>query len=242
MAVQPILKKGCCWRVGDGSSIKVTKDKWIFNHPTNLVIHPPLEEEWEWRVSEIIDWRFKEWDRELIEAKFHREDAEAILCLPLSRRHASDLLIWLHTKNGEYSVRSGYHVARELSRQESNKGESSRADYGGLVWRHLWKLHLPNKIKVFGWRACQNALPTRENLVRCKVVKDGCCQICGLETESVAHVLWQCGVVQDIWAGSIRKLQKSITGQPEFMQMVEDLTQKLNEEEQELFWVLCWTI
>ena len=103
-------------------------------------------------------------------------------------------------------------------------------------------MHLPNEIKVFGWRACQNALPTRENLVRCKVVKDGCCQICGLETESVAHVLWQCGVGQDIWAGSIRKLQKSITGQPEFMQMVEDLTQKLNEEEQELFWVLCWTI
>ena len=119
-------------------------------------------------MSEIIDWRFKEWDRELIEARFHREDAEAILRLPLSRRHASDLLIWLHTKNGEYSVRSGYHVAKELSRQGSNKGESLKADSGGLVWRHLWKLHLPNKIKVFGWRACQNALPTRENLVRCK--------------------------------------------------------------------------
>ena len=49
------------------------------------------------------------------------------------------------------------------------------------------------------------------------------------------HVLWQCGVAQDIWAGSIRKLQKSITEQPEFMQMVEGLTQKLTEKEQELF-------
>ena len=48
-------------------------------------------------------------------------------------------------------------------------------------------------------------------------------------------MLWQCGVAQDIWAGSIRKLQKSITEQPEFMQMVEGLTQKLTEKEQELF-------
>ena len=51
-----------------------------------MVIHPPLEEEWEWRESDIIDWRIKEWDRELIEAKFHRDDVEAIPCMPLSRR------------------------------------------------------------------------------------------------------------------------------------------------------------
>ena len=55
IAAQPILKKGCCWRVGDGSGIRVLKDKWIPNHPTNRVLHPPEEEEWEWRVSELID-------------------------------------------------------------------------------------------------------------------------------------------------------------------------------------------
>ena len=33
-----------------------------------------------------------------------------------------------------------------------------------------------------------------------------------MDSESVAHVLWQCEVAQDIWAGSIRRLQKGITG------------------------------
>lgn len=47
LAAQPILKQGCCWRVGNGSTIRVLKDKWILNHPTNRVLHPPLEEEWE---------------------------------------------------------------------------------------------------------------------------------------------------------------------------------------------------
>ena len=103
-------------------------------------------------------------------------------------------------------------------------------------------MKVPNKIKVFGWRACQNALPTRENLVRCRVVEDGWCEACKMESESVAHVLWQCGVAQDIWAGSIRKIQKTLTGHSDFNQLVATLTQRLTEEELELFWVQCWTI
>ena len=47
LAAQPILKKGSCWRVGDGSEIRVLKDKWIPNYPTNKVLYPPVEEEWE---------------------------------------------------------------------------------------------------------------------------------------------------------------------------------------------------
>ena len=31
--------------VGDGSEIRVLKDKWIPNYPTNKVLHPLVEEE-----------------------------------------------------------------------------------------------------------------------------------------------------------------------------------------------------
>ena len=98
--------------MGNGSSIRVTKDSWIPNHPTHKVLHPPHVEEWEWRVSELIDWRVKAWDRELIVEAFHKEDAEAILRIPLSHRLFSDAMIWLHTTSGEYAVRLGYHIAQ----------------------------------------------------------------------------------------------------------------------------------
>ena len=39
--------------------------------------------------------------QELITAAFHKEDADAILRIPLSSRVVSDVLFWLHTKNGE---------------------------------------------------------------------------------------------------------------------------------------------
>ena len=86
MVAQPILKKGCCWRVGDGSSIRVLAESWIPNHPTNTILIHPVEEEWEWRVADLMEPDLRSWNRELIMSKFHKVDAEAILRMPLSRR------------------------------------------------------------------------------------------------------------------------------------------------------------
>ena len=47
LVAQEILERGHCWRVGDGSAIRVTKDRWIPKHPTNKVIHTAPDEEWE---------------------------------------------------------------------------------------------------------------------------------------------------------------------------------------------------
>ena len=39
VAAFPILKLGCCWRVGNGPSIRVLGDKWILNYPTNAPLY-----------------------------------------------------------------------------------------------------------------------------------------------------------------------------------------------------------
>ena len=242
LAAQPILRKGGCWRVGNGSSIRVTRDSWIPNHPTHKVLHPPHVEEWEWRVSDLIDWWVKAWDRELIVDAFHRKDAEAILRIPLSHRLVSDAMIWLHTKSGEYMVRSRYHIAQLIQKQEKDVGESSKLEGGSQVWAKVWKMKVPNKIRVFAWRACQNILPTCENLFHRKVALDAYCERCNQAPESVLHVLWECGAAQDVWAGGPRRLQKVGTEHRDFMQLIEDLILRLSEEELELFWVHCWLI
>lgn len=56
LIAQHILKKRCCWRVGDGRSIRVMHDKWIPNYPMNRVLHSPIDAEEDWRVSELMDW------------------------------------------------------------------------------------------------------------------------------------------------------------------------------------------
>ena len=90
MAALPVLKQGCCWRVDDGSSIRVKQDKWIPNHPSNRVLYLAMVEDEDWRVNELIDPDLNWWNRELIISRFHREDTEAICKIPLSHRHVSD--------------------------------------------------------------------------------------------------------------------------------------------------------
>ncbi|XP_023873343.1 uncharacterized protein LOC111985934 [Quercus suber] len=159
------------------------------------------------------------WDREMVEAKFHRSDAEAILHIPLSHRYVPDMIYWLHTKDGEYSVKSGYHIARLISKQDADVGESSREVTGSLSWAKLWKLKIPNKIRVFGWRACLDILPTRVNLARRKILADDRYGVCLQAKEFGYHVLWECGLAQDIWVGCSRRLQKELPGFDDMVQL-----------------------
>nr|XP_023882199.1 uncharacterized protein LOC111994541 [Quercus suber] len=55
LAAQPLLKKGSCWRVGNGNSIRIMQDKWIPNHPTNQVLLPRTDVDSEERVNVLID-------------------------------------------------------------------------------------------------------------------------------------------------------------------------------------------
>ena len=74
------------------------------------------------------------------------------------------------------------------------------------MWAAIWKLRIPNKIKVFGWRASHDILPTRRNLKKKWILTDDVYPLCGLLQESTTHALWECTVAQDVWYGSVRAL------------------------------------
>lgn len=85
-------------------------------------------------------------------------------------------------------------------------------------------------------------MPTRENLVRRRIIKDGTYELCKQASESMLHVLQECEVAQDVWAKSYMRLQKSVSNQANILQLVEDLTDKVTVENLELFLVQCQII
>ena len=95
MVAQLILKKDCCWRVGDGSSIRALQDKWIPNYTMNRILHMPSKVDRELWVCDLTNWACHDWDRERIGSMFHREEAKAIYYIPLSKRHLSDSILWM---------------------------------------------------------------------------------------------------------------------------------------------------
>lgn len=78
MAAMPILKSRCCWRVGDGLTIRVHSDRWIPNHPAHRLLSPANDDKDDCMVSDLIDLDLNCWQREFIRTKFCREDAGAI--------------------------------------------------------------------------------------------------------------------------------------------------------------------
>ena len=183
--------------MGNGTSIRALRDAWIPNYPSNKVLHPAQNMEEDSMVVDLLDPNTGWWNRVLVMQHFNHEDGEAILRVLLSRRVIQDFLFWTFTKFGDYTVRSEYQIARQLQK-EGNWAECSSGAVGGSVWKVLWKLKVPNKIKVFGWRACCNILPTRVNLVHKKIIQNNRCEVCKFEAETGIHAIWNCGAARDV--------------------------------------------
>jgi hypothetical protein len=86
-----------------------------------------------------------------------------------------------------------------MHKELSNRmGAASSTQMGSHdFWRRLWALPVPNMEKNFLWRACQNILPTRDNLHKRRIILDHLCPVCGLEVETGFHILWQCPSAMD---------------------------------------------
>jgi hypothetical protein len=76
------------------------------------------------------------------------------------------------------------------------------------LWRILWGLQVPNSTKIFLWRACNDILPTKENLKKRGVVDDDLCRFCGIDRETIMHILWECPSSQDVWGSCGWGIQK----------------------------------
>ncbi|XP_059437059.1 uncharacterized protein LOC132170184 [Corylus avellana] len=88
---------------------------------------------------------------------------------------------------------------------------------------------------MFIWRACHNMLPTKSNLCKKKVLDSPSCPICHLEEESTEHILWYCPSASDVWSCGPITVQKSICGNGHFIHLFEDLIDRYEQQELELF-------
>lgn len=104
-----VLDKGLRWRVGDGSSILVFKDKWIPNPSTFKVISPQLMSG-NTTVSQLM-YPSGGWDLNVINQNFCKDDRTAILSIPTSSSCSNDCLIWHYDDSGVFNVKSGYRLA-----------------------------------------------------------------------------------------------------------------------------------
>jgi tRNA(Ile2) C34 agmatinyltransferase TiaS len=76
---------------------------------------------------------------------------------------------------------------------------------------------------MFIWRACQEILPTCENLHRRHIMSDPMCPMCGVAVESVGHILWNCQSAKDVWLECPTAIQKTTSDEVSFREVVQKM-------------------
>nr|XP_025679104.1 uncharacterized protein LOC112779059 [Arachis hypogaea] len=102
------LRRKGSWSIGNGAEVDIWEDNWavgigkLGRGRTGGIR----------KVSELIR-EGEGWDRNKIKEIFHGSVAKLITKTPISLINKKDHFVWQHRKDGQYTVRTGYHVAKE---------------------------------------------------------------------------------------------------------------------------------
>ncbi|XP_074327365.1 uncharacterized protein LOC141665282 [Apium graveolens] len=89
-----------------------------------------------------------------------------------------DTWSWNREKMGHYSVRSAYKCIQE------DKDHSAINSSNTIAWSRIWNLKIPQKVKIFMWRALSNCIPTKDQLLLRRVNVSYLC-LKGLDPEEL---------------------------------------------------------
>ncbi|KAL0428200.1 UNVERIFIED_CONTAM: hypothetical protein Slati_2994800 [Sesamum latifolium] len=165
--------------------------------------------------------------------------SELITSTLLSTLGTQDLRIWHYSRTGVFSVRSAYHLACSL---ENRPSSSSLYENKQSWWRKLWQAKLPNKIKVFVWRACLNALPTGKSLSKHIPGFLALCPFCQCGKDDVLHTLVLCPFARQVWGLASLNLPLIQTWNLGFWGWMRVVSLQLDGQEFRLLCCLCWVV
>ncbi|CAN1757980.1 Putative ribonuclease H protein At1g65750, partial [Linum perenne] len=106
-----------------------------------------------------------------------------------------DKFVWHFDSSGKFTVRSCYRYLHSTSAPNNQPVDDSLKK----LWKWLWHLDLPPKLKFFLWRVCKNALPTNSGLFRRRCTASSDCVTCYADEETLEHLLFHCAVSSSFW-------------------------------------------
>lgn len=67
------------------------------------------------------------------------------------------------------------------------------------IWKSIWSLCVPNRVKTLFWRAGIDSLPLKANLLKRRVLNNDLCPGCKIKSETSFHALWSCTELTSVW-------------------------------------------
>nr|XP_027118368.1 uncharacterized protein LOC113735569 [Coffea arabica] len=239
--VRRYLLSGSRWRVGNGNHVRIWKDRWIPRPSTFKIIsrYDVLLDDS--TVDCLIDGNSRKWKVELLQELFWHDEIELIMGIPLGDSHNHDKLIWHYSKNGSFTVKSAYHLIKTQSTGWQDVASGSNGSVQD-IWPRLWKLNIPNKVKIFLWRICKGILPTSSTLNSRGVHLDPMCLLCKTPVEDVTHLFLCCPVAVQAWALSFLTLKIRLDSAKQVSSWLPGLLNLLKKQDMELVAIILWNL
>jgi hypothetical protein len=111
-----------------------------------------------------------------------------------------DQLMWPHSKDGNYSVKTGYNLLCQW--HNATLPGSAQINNQDKIWKKLWSLNTIPRHKVLLWRIIQGAVPVRSELSKRGIPCNILCPRCLLQEETLDHTFMKCHYAAKIWFGS----------------------------------------
>ncbi|CAN1752340.1 Putative ribonuclease H protein At1g65750 [Linum perenne] len=190
-----------------------------------------------WTVRDLMITGHSTWDEDCIRGNFERDDAEAILNIPLTSGDQPDERVWHYEKHGKYSVKSAYRLLMY-----------TMVDRGALeadgAWRELWDTHAPPKMKHLVWRLGRGVVSTKFALQRRGVQLPMKCGICEEGLEDSWHLFVGCSLAKDCWrrAGLWNRVEVALEDCYDFRDWVSKLVRTVVSNEREKVMAILWSI
>jgi len=191
LAGRELLMKNLGWIVGDGQSINVWDDPWLSLSKQERPMGPPTEASATLSVLDLLLPGTSEWDVDRIRLVLPEYETK-IRSITLSIMGTPEKLVWLGTKDGIYTAKSGYYAVSV----ELENGNPQDADFD---WKkNVWNLDCAPKVKHFAWKLLKRAIPVGERLQERHLDVDPKCKRCE-HNESILHLLFHCQYAQEVW-------------------------------------------
>ena len=142
-----VIQRGAVWRIGDGCSVSIWGSRWLPAKHSPKIISPCTGALADARVSALLDVENRAWKEDVLEENLLSFEVEMIKKIPLSHTDQTDTLTWPFTPTGEYTVKSGYTFLQQ-EYQSSQPGQSDPESLKPL-WKSIWSLQVPSKVKNF---------------------------------------------------------------------------------------------
>ena len=187
LKVKPIYLKGRVLSTKNGKKTSFWLDTWIRDKPLcnispvlfdlccdkNILVFHFLRRQGQLQFSRWLPpFLFDQWLSLINNIYIH------------SFENNEDIPLWRWNKNNIFSTSSVYDF---LTKEDSRKH-----------FKHIWKAKIPYKIKIFMWLVENNAILTKDNLLKRHWSGDPNCQFC-MTNETIDHLFFQCPVARITW-------------------------------------------